>query len=185
MVTNKMINKKSYVQSLSAFPRNRNGDTLFSLYWFAILMIVAGGIVGMVFVFYGDSYDIREIEANLLLDKLASCVSYGGKISGNLILNGQIQSTDVLENCHLNLSEEYFYEITFYKVKDIANPFLDYFLKTQGGNLNLGASCEIREEDFSKLPTCVQRSFYSLDNADNQYIIEILTAVKKTEQNVE
>jgi hypothetical protein len=189
MATNKMNlfpkNSKAHVQLLcNFFPKNRRGDTLFSLYWFAILMIVAGGIVGMVFVFYGNPYDIREIESNLLVDKLASCVSYAGRINGNLILNGEIQNTNVLDNCHLNLSDEYFYEITFYKVGDVANPFLDYFLKTSGGNLNLAASCEISDEDFSNLPTCINRSFYSLDNANNQYIIKILTAVKKTEQNV-
>ncbi|MCK9568297.1 hypothetical protein M0R72_05090 [Candidatus Pacearchaeota archaeon] len=174
-------NKKLYFPSLyDFFPKNRKGDTMFSLYWFAILLIVAGGIILMVFVFYGNPYDVREIEANLLVDKIATCVSYGGKINSSLISDGKVQSIDTLDNCHLNLSEEYFYEITFYKVEDMVNPFL----KTQGGNLNLAASCAITDEDSSNLPKCINRSFYSIDNANNQYIIEILTAIKKTEQNV-
>jgi len=177
MVTNKM-NKKNYANLFYNFLiKNRKGDTMFSLYWFAILMIVAGGIVGMVFVFYGTSYDVREIEGNLLIDKIATCVSYGGKINSSLISDGKVQNISRLDNCHLNLSEEYFYEITFYKVEDMINPFLN----TQKGNLNLAASCAITDEDSSNLPKCINRSFYSIDNANNQYIIQILTAVKKTE----
>ena len=41
---------------------NRRGEKYLSVYWFVILAIVAGGIIAMVFVFYGKPYDIREIE---------------------------------------------------------------------------------------------------------------------------
>jgi len=166
------------------FFRNRKGDKMLSLYWFVILMIVAGGIYGMVYVFYGSPYDVREIEANLLVDKIASCISYAGKINENLILNGEKKENNFLENCHLNFGseeeQEYFSEITFYKVDDMEN----YFFKISKGNLNLLASCEIqKEKEQSILPKCVEKSFYSLDNSGNQYIIQILVSVKKIEQN--
>jgi hypothetical protein len=165
--------------------RNKKGDKLLSMYWFVILMIVAGGIVGMVYVFYGNPYDVRDIEANLLGDKIADCISYAGRINENLISYGKSVNPNFLKSCHLNFGpeeNEFFYEVTFYKVADMSNPFLDYFLKLNGGNLNLAAGCEIQEKS-ENLPKCTENSFYSLDNSDNQYIIKILTAVKKTEQN--
>jgi hypothetical protein len=169
MVTNKMLNKKG---------------ELLSLYWFLILMIVAGGVVGMVYLFYGTPYDVRDIETNLLIDKIANCISYGGRINEGLILNGEKKEFYFIENCHLNFGEEeteFFSEITFYKVEDMEN----YFLKTSFGNLNLLASCEIQEDkEYKNLPRCAKKSFYSLDNLNNQYIIEILSVVKKSEQNV-
>ncbi len=57
------INKMGWI-------KNKRGDKILSLYWFAVLIIVAGGIFGMVYVFYGSPYDVREIEANVLLNKI-------------------------------------------------------------------------------------------------------------------
>ena len=48
----------------------KGGDKIISVYWFAIIFIVATGIVYMVLSFYGKPYDIREIEVDLLTDKI-------------------------------------------------------------------------------------------------------------------
>lgn len=63
MVINKMILK------------NKRGDEVLTLYWFAIITIFAGGIFGMVYLFYGAPYDIRQIESTLIMNKVADCVS--------------------------------------------------------------------------------------------------------------
>ena len=55
-------------------------DKIISVYWFAVLFIVAGGIVYMTAIFYGEPYDVREIEANLLTNQIADCLSEGGKL---------------------------------------------------------------------------------------------------------
>jgi hypothetical protein len=83
----------------------------------------------------------------------------------------------------LNISDEYFYKISIYKVEDLENPFIDYFLQKAGGNLNLEVSYAINEYS-ENLPVGVEESFYSLDNLNNQYLIKILAIVRKTEQNV-
>ena len=56
-------------------------EKLMSVYWFVILFLVAGGVYSMVNVFYGHPYDVREVESNLLSQKIADCVSYGGIIN--------------------------------------------------------------------------------------------------------
>jgi hypothetical protein len=176
---------KSFVLAKSPLNlfRNKKGQEIaHPLFLIFMFTIVAGGIVVMAGVFYGNPYDIRNIEANLLGDKIADCISYAGRINENLISNGEIKDINFLESCHLNFNseeDEFFYEATFYKFEDIEN----YFLKIDGGNLNLVASCAIKEES-KNLPTCAENSFYSLDNSDNQYVIKILTAVRKLKQNV-
>ena len=54
---------------------NKRGDKILSIYWFAILLIIAGGIFGMVYVFYGTPYDVREIETRVLTNQIADCIS--------------------------------------------------------------------------------------------------------------
>ncbi len=168
---------------------NKRGDKYLSVYWFVVLAIVAGGIVGMVYVYYGSPYDIREIESNVLWSNIADCVSYAGKINMGFISNSQPhqKTEDVfLEECHLNFTssegeEQYFTEVSFYKLSDLNNSVLNL----KAGNKNYPASCSIQEnKKQDNLPQCTTKSFYSVDDLNNQYIIKILTAVGKSEKNV-
>ena len=170
--------------------KNKKGDKIISVYWFAVLIIVAGGIFGMVYVFYGASYDVREIEANVLGDQIADCVSYGGRINGNLISNGQAKSVtgeNFLEMCNLNFQtseweeEQYYAEIEIYKLENMNSPFLEI----NTGNNKWLSSCALQTDNkIEKLAKCIRKSFYSVDDSNNQYIVKILSVVRKTEKNV-
>jgi hypothetical protein len=172
------------------FIKNKRADKIISVYWFAILIIVAVGIFGMVYVFYGTPYDVREIEANILTNQIADCVSYAGRINDYLISGGKINQMtgeSFLKMCHLNFTsseweeEQYYSEVNFYNLSDLGNPVLNI----QAGNKNWHADCAIQEDKKQEnLPQCIQKSFYSLDSANNQYIIKILTAVGKLDKNV-
>lgn len=171
--------------------RNKKGtDKYLAIYWFLIVAIVTVGIFGMTYVFYGTPYDVRNVEANLLLNRVADCVSYAGRINTTFISNSQFyQKTgdDFLKECHLNFvsSEwndvQYYTEVSFYTTSNLNNPVLDI----KAGNNNWAADCAIQgNNQQANLPQCVQKSFYSVDDASNQYIIKILTAVAKSEKNV-
>ena len=56
---------------------NKRGGKILSVYWFAILAIVAVGIVAMVVVFYGKPYDVRKSEAEIMINNVADCLSDG------------------------------------------------------------------------------------------------------------
>jgi len=170
--------------------KNKKGDKYLTVYWLVVLAIVAGGVFGMVYVFYGTPYDVREIEANILTNQIADCVSYAGRINAYLVSSGktnQMTGGDFLKMCHLNFTssewkeEQYYAEVNFYKLSDLNNPVLN----VQAGNKNWLAYCNIQEnKEQENFPQCVQKSFYSVDEANNQYIIKILTAVGKSEKNV-
>lgn len=167
--------------------KNKRGDKILSVYWFLILLVVAGGVFAMVYVFYGTPYDVRGVEARILTNQIADCISYNGKINSDLISNGiPTTNRNFLESCHLNFNstewdnQQYYSEIYIYNLDNLDSPIIDI----NKGNNNWLTSCAIQEnKSQNRLATCLQRSFYSIDDKDNQYIIKILSVVRKTEKN--
>lgn len=171
------------------FFKNKKGDKILSVYWFAILLLVAGGLFAMVYVYYGSPYDIRETEANILMNNVADCVSYAGKLKEGLVSEGKFSEdfkNNLLRECNLNFKtteqeEQYYVELNFYKVEDLSkSPFL-----MSAGNSKWKSQCGIQnDKGEEKLPKCIEKSFYSLDYANNQYITKILAVVNNGEKNV-
>jgi hypothetical protein len=172
------------------FPKNRKGDKILSIYWFAIIILVAGGLFAMVYVYYGTPYDVRDIEATLLTNHVADCVSYLGRININLISKGNItkdNQTFLDNNCNLIFNsdewkdQQYYTEVGFYKITNLNNPILDI----KKGNNNWISYCGIQKNTSQeRLVKCISRSFFSVDDLNNQYIIKILSIVRKSEKNV-
>lgn len=171
----------------------RGSDKLISIYWFAVLILVAGGIFAMVYVFYSGSYDIRDIEANILADKVADCFSRAGylreSVFDNEIKSFLLNESIFLEVCDLNFEienkwedeEQYYIEVDVYRVEDIINPFFEI----SEGNKNWKGSCGLDEEkEYENLVKCINKRFYSLDSDKNQYLVEVLSIVRKSEKNV-
>jgi len=166
-------------------------DKLISVYWFFILFISAAAVVYMVFIFYNPPYDVRELEANILADNIADCLSNMGRLNSALFnpdggFNENFKK-NFSKNCKITFDTEenwkgefqYYMGIDFFKVDDTDNPVFEI----SEGNLNLLSSCELqKEEQYDKLAKCVERRFYSVGK--EQYLIKILSIVRKTEKNV-
>ena len=161
--------------------RNKRGaEKLMSVYWFAILILVAGTIVYMVSVFYGNPYDVREIETNILINKAADCLSDKGKLRYQLT---EELETNFLEKCHLNFGNEneeleYYLEIEFYDFK--TNNLLDF--RIYEGNINLKNYIEDFPGSNSVIST--SKSFYVLNDKDEELIVKVLSIIRKTDKNV-
>ena len=165
--------------------RNKKGaEKLISIYWFAILILVAGTIVYMASVFYGNPYDVREIETSLLINKAADCLSDKGKLRHQLT---EEFKTNFLEKCHFNFNTnnnegQYYIEIEFY---DFENPEFSTFNIIEG-NVNLKNFLE----DFPGSNSIVSssKSFYVLNDKNEEIpkelIVKILSIIRKTEKNV-
>jgi len=170
---------------------NKKGDKVLAVYWFAVLILVAGGIFAMVYTFYHHPYDIREIEAEIMINNVADCLSKQGKLNAGLFNESLFDTgfkNNFLVNCHLNFGVEetwedipqYYTEINFYDANDLNTSVFEIL----EGNKNLISSCEIQEEkEYKKEARCVEKSFFSL-HEENLYLIKILSIVRKTEKNV-
>ena len=163
---------------------NKGGaEKIFSVYWFAILFIVAAAIVYMVSSFYGKPYDVRDVETGLLTDKAATCLSLGGYITGNW---QALNNNTFLAECGLNFNVEdaYGWNDNQYLIEI---EFLDFnsglvLKEISVGNPNLKFDCAVEDRNF---PVCLEREMYTIDKADRQYKIKIFSAVRKTEKNAQ
>lgn len=164
--------------------KNKKGaEKIISVYWFAILFIVAGAIVYMVSSFYGKPYDVREIETGLLADKAADCISYAGYLRDGVLK--QEFRENFLETCGLNFEvedvygwrkqEQYFLKIDFF---DFSSG--EAIFSAEEGNGNLVNFCELEGKN---LPFCLERKIYTLDKEGKLYTIKITSIIQKTEKN--
>lgn len=165
---------------------DKKGDKILSIYWFAILFIVAAAIVYMVISFYGKPYDIRSAEANALTNKIADCFSTGGYINQEVL---KMNPDNLLKTCGLNFNTEdahgWAQEGQYYinvSVGDFNSGKI--FFQSEQGNVNLKDACS---QTGPSVPVCLQREFYSVnkDNPQTQYKIDITSVVRKTEKNVQ
>ena len=186
----KRSKNKGFFENNFSLIKNRRGEKIISIYWFAILFIVAAAIVYMAALFYGDPYDIRALEADILTDKIAECFSKGaeGTDEGGY-LNEEINQENFLQECDLTFDvggiqgsgERGLYYIGV-SVLEFGIPNPETVLEIEEGNINLKLSCGL-SDGSGTLPYCLERSFYILDRAENRYEINILSAVRKTEKD--
>ena len=171
----------------------RGGDRIISIYWFFILFLVAGAIAYMAASFYGKPYDVRDAELRILSNKIADCVSSGGYINENILEDNNVNENfekDFLKRCKLNFDvedyqnwqdDQFFVLVQFYEFDDTKGDLLGEFVnETSVGNINLRGLCNMDGKNF---PICFNRMFYTLDKENHEYIIKILSVVRKTEKN--
>jgi len=170
---------------------NKKGqDKMLSMYWFAIIFLVAAAIVYMVVDFYSHPYNVRELETELLANQVADCISRGGKLNTEVFSKGKFNEefeNNFFEVCNLNFDSgpqwneeiQYYVELDFFDVGDVFNSLFNL----KKGNLNLVTSCEIKDEDYEKLAKCFTKRFY-VASGDRQFLVELKSVVRKTEKNV-
>jgi N-acetyl-anhydromuramyl-L-alanine amidase AmpD len=130
----------------------RGADKFLSIYWFLILFLVAGAMVYMAFLFYGSPYDVRNVEGQILGDRIADCLTSRG------YLNDNIFSADFKDNflaeCHINFDTEdfsdwkgkmqYYIGAEVYSFDDSVPRLTgDELLNFSAGDINLKTSWEL------------------------------------------
>ncbi len=152
-------------------------DKIISVYWFLIIFLVAGAVVYILSA--SHNYDVRKIEANILNEKLADCISKNGYLT---------ETTEEMKNnlpnsCGLNFKSEfngdgeYYVEINLYTIDNLENPYSTI----RGGNLNLNNNLVSHESLTSSTS-----SFYALkkiEDGQQEFVVKIISIIRKTEKN--
>ena len=158
--------------------KNKKGaEKVISVYWFAILILVAGAISYMVFSFYGNPYDVRYIESNILISNVADCISDNGRLSFEL----NDGSVDLEKLCHINFDTgdndiQYFIEIEFYDFN--TNESTGYLVDAGNENLKLF----LESSPGSSSVKLLSKKLYVTDNG-RELIAKISTIINKAEEN--
>jgi hypothetical protein len=189
--------KEGKVEIRKLLYNKKGADKVMSVYWFAILVIIAGGIFAMVYNFYSSPYDVRNIESDVLSNKVADCVSFQGRLNDELFNSTGFDKKNFGDNfyeiCNLNFKTESDYEwdktIQYFVEIDIYNIKGNEVFSLMEGNEGLKGDCFIKDKKgngYEKLSKCSEKRFYSVGPSgnDNQYLVEVLTSVKKSEKNV-
>lgn len=170
--------------------RNKKGaDKLITIYWFFILVIIAGGVVLMANAFYSTPYDVREVEARILGERVADCIYSGGEFSPLLNSNGVFRKEfkdNFMDRCNLNFqSSGEFEEVEYYVYvgfsADAGKDKPTFFL--EAGNLNWVSDCNVEVQN-DKLARCYENYFWAQDPSGKLYYVKVLSAVRKVKQNV-
>ncbi len=141
---------------------NKKGDKIISVYWFAILFIVAGAVVYMAIIFYGQPKNVREIEANVLINHIADCLAQGGYLKQGVLDEGFEEN--FLEECNLNFNvediydwkkqEQYYLEAGIYEFDENTLDGLgDKIFDVAEGNENLKTMWQITGSSVSEKKT--------------------------------
>jgi len=82
----------------------KGAEKMTAVYWFAILLVVAGAIAYMVFVFYGKPYSVSNAESKILENKIADCLAGGGYLNEEIAFG--LNNDNFLDRCNLNFETE-------------------------------------------------------------------------------
>ena len=163
--------------------KNKKGaEKIISVYWFAILFIVAGTIAFMVSSFYGDPYDVREVESGILINNIADCLT---KEDGKL--KETVSEKDFLDTCHLNFDtgdseEQYYVKVEFYnfdKTNNLGSLRKDESIDKGNINWEISSGASSLKSIFK-----IEKSFYVLNNEGNERIVKITSMIGKEKKNV-
>ncbi len=75
------------------FRNKRGADKIITIYWFAILMLVAAGVFSMVLSLQSP-YDVRELEASILADQIAGYLVPEGVLDSDIV--SKLQSGETI-----------------------------------------------------------------------------------------
>lgn len=162
----------------------KGADKTISVYWFVILFLVAGAVVYMVWAFYGNPIDVRSVEADVMINQVADCLSQNGKLIHQLTKDFEDR---FMKDCHLNFNTEfegqgeYYLEVSSYDFSNLNVP-LSFMYK---GNINLNETKTNMPNSNSMLYS--EKSFYTLSEKDGnqqEIVVKILSIIRKTEKNV-
>ena len=172
----------------------KGGERILFLYWFIMILMVGVAVVIGVSMFYSANFDVREIEAKLLGNKIIECLFDKGEVGEWFLSIAKKLQENFPAKCELNLEDKtpvYEDKAQYY----IGIKQYDYNSCNSGncgegekkiaiGDEDVTVLCELQEKNGKKrnLPQCSRTRVYAL-NKGKKLVFEILTAVKKTEQN--
>jgi hypothetical protein len=138
---------------------------------FLLLIIIIVMIVAAVSVFYSKQYDVRQIEANILSDKLVQCLTDDGVMK-------ESNFNEAFAKCLPNTNENDYYinlSIKLPRMKSI------YY-----GKKDLELICQLKKIKLQYPPACLNQKYYVVfDNGEEKDSanFNMLIAIAKLEKN--
>lgn len=170
--------KRIFEMKIKILKDKKGGEKIFSFWWFAVIAIVGVGIVSGVFIYYSSNVDVRDVEAEILFNKVERCIVQQGILTEESLEKG----FNLLNECGLNENifsrgSSFYFNISFLdeNQKNLREDILE-------GDFSFEKDCELQETDdvvTEKFPKCVRRVnsvLYYENNQLKKAVLKILTA---------
>lgn len=161
------------------------GEKYLSIWWFFVLIVIAGGLVAGVLINSKDT-SIKEIEADILATRLADCIVKNGWLDSGILE----KTFDVFEKCYLSKeaieSGKYYLALEAYEFGkcEINKDKLECKDGLTSGFYSFGASsfeiqCKINGKTY---PKCSEKYIYVLDEENGRQRKLILRVIAGSNQ---
>lgn len=159
------------------------GTRLLSFYWLIIFVIISIGIVSATVIFYGDPFDVRQVESRILSDKIIECIIEDGQLKQDVWDGLNRDGTNLQEICNLDFQKQGYDLPQFYVEVKVSNEEGKEVIYDEGGLGRYKAFCVA---DTRNYPICHKEKLFVLDQVNNEFTeVNIFTSVAKTKQNVQ
>ena len=146
---------------------NKRAEKLLSIWWFFVLGVVAGGIVIGVLIYSAGEIDVKEVEAEILVEKIIGCLTDNGYLI-------DFRGFNIFDDCGLDedsfaKGSDFYFNVSIYDGEEIIYNFNE-------GDFSFEKNCEIKKKVRTKhFPECVERTenVLSLDNKNLKIVSRI------------
>jgi hypothetical protein len=157
---------------------NKKGDErVLGFYWIIVFVLIAVGVVSATIVFF-DSYDIREVEASILGDRIVDCISENGELRNDVV--DDLQEGDLEEICGFNFNDDFYDKNQYYVYLNVNGISENEFSKD--GTDNLWPLCGAKDVKKEDKPGCFDKKIMILDKGEF-ILVELNVAIAKNKQN--
>lgn len=168
---------------LSLMREKKGGEKYLSIWWFFVLVVIAGGIVSGVLIHAAAAADVRELESDILITKVADCLVQNGEVDSRLFE----ENFDIFKECKLsekviNLKEDgkHFLKIEVYNYADCkaVNKVLECENSLVKDKYKYGVpdfenQCKLGEG--RNFPVCSEKNFY-VNEEDRGLVLHIFAS---------
>lgn len=144
----------------------KGGEKYLSIWWFFVLVVVAGAFIIAVFGFYSADVDVKGIEAEILVNRVMSCLNEKGYFQENNLKN-------IFESCYLsekiiNESGKYYLEIWVYDSDKKVKESLTF------GVGDIKTQCGVKEKSrATHYAECSNSSLFVVNEKGNKLILYV------------
>jgi len=172
------------------------GEKYLSIWWIAILTIIAAAIVAAFWVYNSSDLDVRGIEGNILSARLIECVVENGYLNQTFLEDTGNKKFDIFQECgfdkkmidesgkyHLSLSVYDFDKCSLIDPKDIDPSEEGYFQQLKCGKplkqIKVGANfeedCKVgKSVKVKDSPKCDDRFVYVLSQDNKKLLLHVI-----------
>ncbi len=152
------------------------GEKILSIWWFAVLVFIAAGILSGVFMFYNLEGDVRLLHAKILNEKVFDCIEENGfLVDGWMSADRGLAKKMFREKCKFRASPDVYIRLT------IGNSPQELVF----GGLSMKEDCKLRLDGKTKLskyfPQCYEekRNLIYFKSGERKIIdVEVLVGIK-------